>query len=61
MRYLRVLLKVKWATYSNSNIPKMFMENVQKNPNKVALIFDDQKWTFAQVSRLGSVVTLSCL
>lgn len=66
VRFLRVLKKLKWATFSNASIPKMFMENVQKNPNKVALIFEDQKWTFAQVGRckmvgLGFVVTLICL
>lgn len=51
VRFLRVLIKVRWATYSNTNIPKMFMKNVQKNPNKVALIFEGQKWTFAEVSK----------
>lgn len=51
VRFLRVLIKIRWAVYSNSSIPKMFMENVRKNPNKVALIYEDQKWTFAQVSR----------
>lgn len=50
VRFLRVLIKIRWAVYSNSSIPKMFMENVRKNPNKVALIYEDQKWTFAQVS-----------
>ncbi|MPC34878.1 Long-chain fatty acid transport protein 4 [Portunus trituberculatus] len=48
IRYLKVLIKLKTASYFNSNIPKLFMENVRKNPNKVALIFEDQKWTFAQ-------------
>lgn len=56
VRYLRVLAKVKWATYSNSNIPRMFMENVRKNPNKVALIFEDQKWTFAQIDEYSNRV-----
>ena len=47
-------MKLKTASYFNSNIPKLFMENVRKNPNKVALIFEDQEWTFTQVSSESS-------
>ncbi|KAG0719978.1 Long-chain fatty acid transport protein 1 [Chionoecetes opilio] len=56
IKYLYVLVKLKKATYTNSNVAKMFMENVRKNPNKVALIYEDQKWTFAQIDEYSNRV-----
>ena len=50
LRFLAIKAKLKLAAYHNLNVPKMFMENVRKNPNKVALIFEGREWTFAQVS-----------
>ncbi|KAK4297266.1 hypothetical protein Pmani_030308 [Petrolisthes manimaculis] len=48
-RYVKVQALLKWAIWNNTNIPKLFMTNVMKNPNKVALIFEDQEWTFAKM------------
>ncbi|XP_063871974.1 long-chain fatty acid transport protein 1-like [Scylla paramamosain] len=56
IRYLKVLMKLKTASYFNMSIPKLFMENVRKNPNKVALIFEDQEWTFTQIDEYSNRV-----
>lgn len=55
-RYVQCHIKLKTASFRNISIPKMFMENVRKNPNKVALIFEDQKWTFAQIDEYSNRV-----
>nr|XP_053626715.1 long-chain fatty acid transport protein 4-like [Cherax quadricarinatus]XP_053626716.1 long-chain fatty acid transport protein 4-like [Cherax quadricarinatus]XP_053626717.1 long-chain fatty acid transport protein 4-like [Cherax quadricarinatus]XP_053626718.1 long-chain fatty acid transport protein 4-like [Cherax quadricarinatus]XP_053626719.1 long-chain fatty acid transport protein 4-like [Cherax quadricarinatus] len=55
-RYLKVRLKLNWALYCNHTVPKLFMENVRRNPNKVALIFEGQKWTFAQIDEYSNRV-----
>ncbi|XP_068234589.1 long-chain fatty acid transport protein 4-like [Palaemon carinicauda] len=54
IRFLKVKAKLKWAAYHNLNVPKVFMENVRKNPNKVALIFEGREWTFAQVDEYSN-------
>ncbi|CAL4099735.1 unnamed protein product [Meganyctiphanes norvegica] len=55
-KYLSILKTVKQAERANTNIPKLFMENVRKNPNKVALIFEGQEWTFAQIDEYSNRV-----
>ena len=32
------------------NVPKMFETTVDKNPDKIMFYFEDQKWTFKEVS-----------
>ncbi|KAG7160226.1 Long-chain fatty acid transport protein 1-like [Homarus americanus] len=55
-RYFKIMAKLKWALYCNTNLPKVFMENVRRNPNKVALIFEGQEWTFAQIDEYSNRV-----
>lgn len=61
IRFLKVKAKLKLALLYNLNVPKVFMENVRKNPNKVAFIYEGQEWTFAQVdeysNRIGNFMT----
>lgn len=56
VRFLKVLAKLKWASYCNTNVPKLFMENVRRNPNKVALIFEGLEWTFSQIDEYSNRV-----
>ncbi|MCL4128833.1 UNVERIFIED_CONTAM: hypothetical protein GTU68_057669 [Idotea baltica] len=44
------------AQSRNMTIPKLFMENVAKNPNKAALIFEGTEWTFAQIDEYSNRV-----
>ncbi|XP_045610961.1 long-chain fatty acid transport protein 4 [Procambarus clarkii] len=56
IRFVKVQLTLKWALYRNTTVPKLFMKNVRKNPNKVALIFEGQTWTFAQMDEYSNRV-----
>lgn len=37
---------------NNHIVADVFQQHVTKHPNKVALIFEDQEWTFKQVNQL---------
>ena len=57
------MIHVKYTAWralrNNENIPKLFMKNVAKNPNKTALIFEGKRWTFADVSKiLGEIIII---
>lgn len=51
IKFVRMQLRIRYAQKNNLTIPKLFMRNVAKNPNKPALIFEGNHWTFAQVSK----------
>ena len=48
---IRLVLLVKWAELKNWTVPKMFSETAKANPDKVMFYFEDQEWTFKQVTR----------
>ncbi|XP_076043131.1 long-chain fatty acid transport protein 1-like isoform X1 [Oratosquilla oratoria] len=54
IRYLKVQALLWDAGRKNMSIPKLFMENVHKNPNKIAFHFEDTAWTFTQVDEYSN-------
>jgi len=42
--------KAKIFIRENMTVPKLFLENVKKNPNKACIIFEDKTWTFLDVN-----------
>ncbi|KAK7082496.1 hypothetical protein SK128_013204 [Halocaridina rubra] len=55
-RFFKVRSKLLIAQLRDLSVPKLFMENVRKNPNKVALIFEGREWTFAQIDEYSNRV-----
>ncbi|RXG70399.1 Long-chain fatty acid transport protein 4 [Armadillidium vulgare] len=60
IKFIRMQLRIRYAQKNNLTIPKLFMRNVAKNPNKPALIFEGNHWTFAQVDEYSNRVA-DCL
>lgn len=56
--YRLILTKIFLARFrrANATVPKLFVENAQKNPNRVALYYEDQQWTFAQLNEYSNRV-----
>ena len=55
-RYLQVLFRVRYLGKMNRTVPRIFARLVKQNPDKVAIIFEDKKWTYKQVSdRIASI------
>ncbi|CAG0886912.1 unnamed protein product [Darwinula stevensoni] len=50
LRFLKLNLRIYNVQKKNMSVPDMFATYVKKHPNKVAFIFEDDEWTFKQVS-----------
>ncbi|XP_024939555.1 long-chain fatty acid transport protein 4 isoform X2 [Cephus cinctus] len=55
-RYAKVLWAIRNYQKKNRSIADLFQLNVQRHPNKVCLIFQDQEWTFQQVDDFSNKV-----
>ena len=53
MRYLRCLLFVYTRQKFNITVPVAFQKTVRSHPDRVALYFEDQSWTFQKVRFLS--------
>jgi hypothetical protein len=42
--------KAKIFKQENISVPKLFLRNLKKNPNKACIIFEDKTWTFQDVN-----------
>ena len=42
--------------FRNLTVPQAFAETVKKHPDKIALIFEDQKWTFRDLEEFSNRV-----
>ena len=49
MRYLRILLFVFKRQKFNITVPAAFQNTAKRHPDRVALYFEDQSWTFKKV------------
>ena len=49
-RYLQLLILVYVYQKRNLTVSQVFQRTVKKHPNKVALYFEDESWTFKQVT-----------
>ncbi|XP_059473300.1 long-chain fatty acid transport protein 4 [Neocloeon triangulifer] len=47
--YLRLKMEMRSHAKANRSVADIFNQQVLKHPNKVCLVFEDQKWTFKQV------------
>lgn len=41
---------------NNLSVPKIFLQNVKKHPNRIALKFEDEEWTFAKLNEYSNRV-----
>uniref|UniRef100_A0A2P2I1P2 Very long-chain fatty acid transport protein n=1 Tax=Hirondellea gigas TaxID=1518452 RepID=A0A2P2I1P2_9CRUS len=55
-RYLRLTLMMRWVKNSDYCLGDLFERNVTKNPDKVAIIWEGQEWTFKQLSEYSNRV-----
>lgn len=52
----------KWNRQTSSNsqeyltLNKMFETQVEKSPDKIAVVFEDKKWTYAEINRIANQV-----
>ncbi|XP_069783473.1 long-chain fatty acid transport protein 1-like isoform X6 [Narcine bancroftii] len=55
---MRVKLAIKKYQKENSTIPKIFQETARKNPDKVAIIYEeaDESWTFRELDEYSNAV-----
>lgn len=54
--FLKILLYVRKQNKKNTIVADIFRENVIKHPNKPAIVFDDQEWTFADVEEYSNKI-----
>ncbi|XP_034186929.1 fatty acid transport protein 1 [Osmia lignaria lignaria] len=48
-RYIKLLWTIRCHERKNRSVADVFRQNVNRHPNKVCLICEDQEWTFQQV------------
>lgn len=54
--YVRLQWKCHGFQRKDLTLGEIFLQNVQKHPNKVCFIFEDTQWTFAQVEEYSNKV-----
>ena len=57
------LLRSRWFMFRarNKNVPRLFTEVTAQHPNKVAIYYKDEKWTFQMVDEFANRVANSFL
>ncbi|XP_065353304.1 long-chain fatty acid transport protein 4 [Cloeon dipterum] len=55
--YIRLKLEIRSHAKADRTVADIFSLQVKKTPNKVCLLFEDQKWTFKQVEDYSIRVT----
>ena len=48
--FARLIYFGKQAEWKNMNVPQMFSNTVKNTPDKVMFYYEEQTWTFKQVS-----------
>lgn len=48
---MKLLWLIRGHDKKNRTVADVFRQNVERHPNKVCLIFEDQEWTFQQVNK----------
>lgn len=56
IKYIRLLIQVKRYHRQNASFTQIFQSTVKKNPNKPAIVFEGQEWTFAQVEEYSNKI-----
>ncbi|XP_076270843.1 fatty acid transport protein 1 [Rhynchophorus ferrugineus] len=56
IKYIRLLIQVKSYHRSDASLAEIFHKLVKKYPNKPAIIFEGQEWTFAQVDEYSNKI-----
>lgn len=60
-RCLLIALQVKFHVFKmywkNMTVTQVFMQNVRKHPDKVAIYYQDEKWSFQQLDQFSNQVT----
>lgn len=54
--YIRLLIEIKGYARNNQSLSDIFYINYKKHPQKVCIVFEDQKWTFAQVEEYSNKI-----
>ncbi|XP_043244726.1 long-chain fatty acid transport protein 4-like, partial [Amphibalanus amphitrite] len=47
-RFGRLLYKIKVCERYNMSVPELFQQTVAQNPNKTAIMFEEQRWTYRE-------------
>lgn len=50
-RYLQLLVLVYIYQKRNLTVSQVFQRNVKRHPDKICMYFEDESWSFKQVSR----------
>jgi solute carrier family 27 (fatty acid transporter), member 1/4 len=48
-KYLRLKIQIRSHSKADRTVADIFHQQVLQHPDKVCLLFEDQKWTFKQV------------
>ncbi|XP_018355249.1 PREDICTED: long-chain fatty acid transport protein 4 isoform X1 [Trachymyrmex septentrionalis] len=54
--YIRMLRSVHGHGRKNRNVADIFRQHVNRHPNKICLIFEDQEWTFQQIEDFSNKI-----
>ncbi|KAJ8679469.1 hypothetical protein QAD02_015256 [Eretmocerus hayati] len=56
IKYVKLLWEIKGHEKKNRSVSDVFQQHVARNPNKAALIYEDQEWTFQQLEDYSNKV-----
>ncbi|KAB0797360.1 hypothetical protein PPYR_08354 [Photinus pyralis] len=56
MGYIKILLYMRRQNKNNNTVADVFREYVAKHPNKTAIIFEDEEWTFEEVEEYSNKI-----
>lgn len=56
MRFLKTKYLIYNVQRKNLSVPKIFLQNVKKHPNRIALKFEDKEWTFSKLNEFSNRV-----
>ncbi|XP_014489435.1 PREDICTED: long-chain fatty acid transport protein 4 isoform X3 [Dinoponera quadriceps] len=54
--YIKLLWLIRGHQKKNRNVADVFKQHVDRHPNKVCFIFEDQEWTFQQVEDFSNKI-----
>lgn len=56
LSYIKLLLFMRKQEKKNNIVADVFSQNVRNHPNKAAILYEDEEWTFAQVEEYSNKV-----
>jgi len=55
-RFGRLVYHIKWCERNNMSVPELFQRQTAKTPDKTAILFEEQRWTYRELDEYSNRV-----